>query len=145
MKREHFLALRDNEFRQRKPINNPVTCLSPAILCSKFLSIQGVGSVGDGTSQDPWIINMIKRHITTMLLLISMLSLLYTTLWFIYPTFIHISFSHSFNFSYLSLAAFLNHNKKAVHFSSFASFLHQEKQMIYPRWGSRGRCQHDTW
>jgi len=61
-----------------------------------------------------------------------------------YSTFIHISFSHSFNFSYLLLAVFLYHDMKAPHFSSFSSFQHQEKQMIYPQRGSRWRSQHDT-
>jgi hypothetical protein len=52
-----------------------------------------------------------------MVLIISTLSFLYTTL----------DFNHSFDFSYLSLAAFLNHDKKTPHFSSSSSFQHQEK------------------
>jgi len=144
LKRERFLARCDNHFRQRKPINNLAACLSPAILSSEFPSILGVGNVGGGTSQDPWIVNTMKRRITTMLLIISTLSLLYRMLLFICSTFIHISFSHSFNFSYLSLAAFLNHDKKAPPFSSSSFFQHQEKRTIYPRWGPRWRSQHDT-
>jgi len=50
------------------------------------------------TRQDSWIIDRIEWHIRTMLLIISTLSFLYTTLPFIYSAFIHISFSHSFNF-----------------------------------------------
>jgi hypothetical protein len=144
VKRERFLAHCDNNFHQRKPNINPAGCLSPAIPSFEFPSIQGVGRVGGGTSQDPWIVGRIKRRITTMLLIISTLSFLYTTLEFIYSTFIHISFIHSFNFSYLSLAAILNHDKMAPHFSSAYAFQHQEKQTIYPRRGSRCRSQHDT-
>jgi len=144
VKRERRLARCDNDFRQRKPINNTAACLSPAILSSEFPSIQGVGSVGGRTSQDPWIVDRMKRRITTMLLIISTLSFLYTTLYFIYSTSIHISFSNSFNFWYLSLAAFLNHDKKAPHFSSSSSFQHQEKQTIYPPRGSQWRSQHDS-
>jgi hypothetical protein len=144
VKRARFLACCDNHFPQRKPINDPAACLSPAMLSSEFLSIQGVGSVGGGTGQDPSIVNRMKRRITTMLLLVSTLSFLYTTLKFVFNTFIHISLSHSFYLSYLSLAAFLNHDKKAPHFSSSSSFEHQEKQTIYPQGGSRSRSQHDT-
>jgi len=79
-----------------------------------------------------------------MLSIISMLSVLYTTLSFIYSTFIHISFSHFFDFSYMSLAAFLNHDTKAPYFSSSSSFQHQEMQMIHPWQGSRWRSQDDT-
>jgi len=79
-----------------------------------------------------------------MLLIISTLSFLSTTLQFIYSTFIHISFSHSFDFSYLSLTTSLNHDKKAPHFSSSSSFQHQEKQTIYPWRGSRWQSQQDT-
>jgi len=79
-----------------------------------------------------------------MLVIIWTLSFFYTMLDFMYSTFIHISFSHSFNFSYLSLDVFLNHNKKALHFSSSSSFRLHEKQMIYPRQESQSRFQHDT-
>jgi len=45
-------------------------------------------------------------------------------------------------FSYLSLAAFWNHGKKAPHFySSCSSFQYQEKQTIYPRWGFQRESQ----
>jgi len=114
------------------------------MLISEFPSIPGVGSVGGGTSQDPWIVDRIRRRITTMLLIISMLFFLYTTLQFIHSTLIHISFGRSFNFSYLSLAAFVNHVKKAPHFSSSSFFQHQDRQTMYPRWGSRWWSQHDT-
>jgi len=97
VKRERFLAHCNNDFCQRKPNNNPVAHLSPANLCSKFPSIQGVGSMGGGTSEYPRIVDRIKRRITTMLLIMSTLSFLYTMLWFIYYTFIHISFGHSCN------------------------------------------------
>jgi hypothetical protein len=80
VKRERFLARCDNDFRQKKPINNPAASLSPAIFSSEFPSIQGVGSAGDGTSQDPKIVDRIKRRIPTMLLIISTPSFLYTTL-----------------------------------------------------------------
>jgi hypothetical protein len=78
MKWERFLARCDYNFPQRKPINNSAACLSPAILRSEFLSIQGVGSVGGTTIQDPWIVDRIKRRIITMLLIIWTLSFLYT-------------------------------------------------------------------
>jgi len=97
-KRECFVAHCDNDFRCRKLISNPGACMSPAIRCCEFPSIQGVGSVGGRTSQDPGIVNRMKRRITTMLWLISTLSFPYTTLYFIYSTFIHISCSHSFNY-----------------------------------------------
>jgi len=98
VKCERFLAHCDNNFHQRKAINNPAACFSPASPSSEFPSIRWVGSVGGGTSQDPWIVDRTKRHITTMLLILSMLSFLYTTLQFIYSTFIHISFMHSVYF-----------------------------------------------
>ena len=46
MNHECCFASCDNDFRQRKAINNPVACLSAAILSFEFLSIQGVGGVG---------------------------------------------------------------------------------------------------
>jgi len=47
-------------FHQKKPINIPIACLSPVILSSEFPSIQGVGRVGGGTSQDHEMVNRIK-------------------------------------------------------------------------------------
>jgi len=79
-----------------------------------------------------------------ILLIISTLSFLYIMLQFNYATFIHISFSHSFKLSYLSLFAFLNHDKKAPHSSFSCSFQHQKKQTIYPRWGSWLQSQYHT-
>jgi len=47
--------------------------------------------------------------------------------------------------SYISPAAFLNHDTKAPHFfCSSSSVQHQEKQMIYPRRGSWWSSQHVT-
>jgi len=80
VKPECVLAHCVNEFLERKPINNPAACFSPAIPSSEFSSIKGVGSVGGGTSQDPRIVDRIKRHTTMMLSIISTLSLLYSTL-----------------------------------------------------------------
>lgn len=45
--------------------------------------------------QDARIIDSIKRHIMAMPLIISTISLLYPTVYCIYYTFVHISFSHS--------------------------------------------------
>jgi len=70
----------DNEFLQSEPMNTSAGCLWPAILCSNFLSIQGVGRVGGGTSQDPRIFDRIKRPILMFLLIRSMLPFLYTPL-----------------------------------------------------------------
>ena len=98
MQRERVPARCDDDLRQRKPINNPVACFTAAILSSEFPSIQRGGSVGDGASQDPGFVNRINRCITSMLSIISTLSFLCTTLQFVYSTFIHVSFSHSFNF-----------------------------------------------
>jgi len=53
VKHERFLAHCDNDFRLRKPINNPLACESPAIRSSGFPSIPRVGSVGGGTLRDP--------------------------------------------------------------------------------------------
>jgi len=75
---------------------------------------------------------------------ISMLSFLYAMLQFNYATFIHMFFSHSLNFSYLSLAILLNHHKKAPHFSSSPSLQHQEKRTIYAQQWSWWWSQHDT-
>jgi len=47
--------------------------------------------------------------------------------------------------SYLSLAAFWNHDTKAPHFCSSSSpFQHKEMQMIYPGEGSWWQSQHNT-
>jgi len=94
---KHSLPRCDNDFRQRKPINNPAACLSPAILSSEFSSIQGVGSMGGRRWLDPRIVDRINRQIATMISIISMLSFLYTTLEFIHYAFIDISSSHSVN------------------------------------------------
>ena len=75
-----------------------MACLWPAILSCEFLSIQGVASVGGGTSQDPWIVDKINRCITTMLLIISKLSFIYTMLCYIYSALIHFAFSHIYNY-----------------------------------------------
>jgi len=51
-------------------------------------------------------------------------------------------------FLYLSLTAFLNHDIKAPHLSSSSSspsFLHEEKDAIYPQQWSPYRSHHDTW
>jgi len=48
-----------------------------------------------GQAKYPRIANRIKRPITTMLLITSTVSVLYTMLQFIYYTFFHSSFSHS--------------------------------------------------
>ena len=144
MQCEPSLACCDIKYLHREPINNPAACLSPAILTSKIPCIQGDGSVGGGTNQDPWIVDRIKRRITMMLLIISMLSLLYTRLQFIYSTLIHISFTHFFNFLYLSHTVFLNHYKEEPHFSSSSAFQHQENQVMYQRRGSRWRSHHET-
>jgi len=88
--------------------------LSPPILSSEFPSIKGVRNGGGGTSQDPGIIDRIKRPITTMLSIISMLSSLYTTLYFIYFTFIHISFSHSFDFFVLITRCLFKSSQEAA-------------------------------
>lgn len=98
MKLECCLACNDNDIRHRKWINNPAACLSSAILSSQVPSIQSVGIVGGGTSQDAGIVDRIKRLIMTMLSIITMLSSLCTTLYVIYSTFIHICFGHLFNF-----------------------------------------------
>jgi hypothetical protein len=143
MKWRHILACCHNNLSQRKPINSPAACFLPAMLSSKFQSIQGVGSAGGGTCEHPWIVNRIKRPIMTMLLMLSMPSFLYTMLWFIYFTFIHISFSQSLNFWYLSLTDILTHDKEALHISSSSSFQHRKKQAIYPQGRSWWRSQHD--
>ena len=98
VKHEHFLAHWGNNFCQRRPINHPGACLSPAISSSEFPSVQRVGSLGGGTSQHPGIVGSMNRRITTMLSILSTHSFLYTTLEFIYSTLIHNSDSHSFNF-----------------------------------------------
>ena len=98
MKWERFLDDCDNEFSNTEPIGNPAACLSCSIPSSKFLAIQWVGHVGGRTRQDPRVVDMIKIWITTMLLIISMLSFLYTKLQFICYTSIHISCSHCWNF-----------------------------------------------
>jgi len=102
MRLEHSLAHYVNNFPQKKPFNNPVAYISRAILCSEFPSIQRVGSVGGGTSQDPGIVDRIKRRITTMLFIISMLCFLYTMLTFICSRFIRTSISHCLNSSILT-------------------------------------------
>jgi len=51
----------DNDFPEGRPINNPAACLSPAILRSESPSIQGVGSMAGGTSQDPRIADRIQQ------------------------------------------------------------------------------------
>jgi len=66
VKQEHLLACCDNDVCQRKPINNPAACWSPAIPSCEFPSIQGIGSAGGGTSQDPWIVDRIKCRIMTI-------------------------------------------------------------------------------
>jgi len=68
---------------QWKPNSGPEAWLSPAILSSKFPSIQEVGSVSSINFQDPKIIDRIQRPITTKRLIISTLSFLHTTLPFI--------------------------------------------------------------
>jgi len=97
VKHEHLLDRFHKDICQWKPINNPAAWVSATILSSKFPSIQGVGSVGGGTSHYPRIVDRIKRNIPMMLLVVSMLSISYTTLYFIYYTFIQISFSDSLN------------------------------------------------
>jgi len=81
-----------------------------------------------------------------MLPIISTLSFVYIMLWFIYSTLIHISFNYSFIFSYLSLTTFLNHDKKALHFSSSPSsfFPHQEWQTSHQQWSSQWWSHQDT-
>jgi len=59
---------------------NPAACFSRAIVCSEFLSMQRVGSLGGWRSQGPRIIYRIEWPITTMLLIISIFSFLYTML-----------------------------------------------------------------
>jgi len=111
----------------------------------KFPSIKGVGSVGGGTSQDPWIVEWIKWNIMTMLLIIS------NPFFFIQCD---NSFTiHSFTYpldagsivSYVSLVAILYNDKKPTHSSSSSSsFQQEEKEKIYPRRGSRWQSQPGT-
>jgi len=150
VKRECVSARCDNDFCQRKAINNPAACLSRAIQSSEFPSIQGVGSVCGGTSQHPGIVDRIMRCITTMLSIISTLSFLYTTLQYTYFRFILISVSHSSNCFIRIARCLLNHDKNAPHFSSSSSpFQHREKRTIYPwprsRWWSRHNTHQLPW
>ena len=92
-----YLAHCDNDFHQWKPSNIPVGWFTPGILSSEFVVIQEVDSVVGGTSCDSWTFERIRRHNTTMLLIISTPSFLDTMFWLIYYTFIHISFRHSLN------------------------------------------------
>jgi hypothetical protein len=77
---EPFLACGDPDCCTRKPISSSAACLSPAMLSSEFMWVHGFGSFGGWTSQDIWMITKIKRRITTMLFIISILCFLYTTL-----------------------------------------------------------------
>jgi len=63
-----------------------------------------------------------------MLLIILMVSFLYTTLQFIYDTFIYIFFCHSSHFFELSLTVFLDHDMMAPHFFTSSSFFQHKKQ-----------------
>ena len=145
MKCECFSASCENDFRQRKPIDNPVACLLHAILSSEFPSLQGGESVVGWTRKDPWIVDSNKdalqwciwsyRHFRSFTQHFN---------WFTLHSFTLPLVSHSI-FSYLSLTAFLQHEKKTPHFSSSScSFQHQERPIIYPGWGSQCQSQHDT-
>jgi len=99
MKCEGFLAYYNHYFGQKKSINNPEACVSLPILISEFPSIQGGRNFGSRRSQDPTIIDRIRRRISTMLLVIPPLSFLYTMLGLIDYTSTYISFGHSVNVS----------------------------------------------
>jgi len=74
-------------------------CCGMLVTCyctSEFLSIQRVGSVVGRIGWKPRIINRIVRHNTMMAFIILTLSFHYTMLQFMWYTFIHISFHHSF-------------------------------------------------
>jgi len=80
-----------------------------------------------------------------MLLIISTLSYLSTTLWFIYSTFIHISSGHFFNSFVPNTCRLLKSwHEGAALLPATSSFQHEEKQKIYPRQESRCQCQHDA-
>ena len=97
MKCKLFPACCNKDFWHRKPINNTAARLSPAILSSKFPSTQGVGSMGGRRRKGPRIIDRIKRCITTIVSIQLTVSFQNRKLAYIYYTFVHISFRHSFN------------------------------------------------
>jgi hypothetical protein len=116
VKRENVLAHGDNNSSHTKPIINAAACLSPGILISQCPSIEGVRNVGVSTRHDPGIINKIKRYITTVVLIISLLSFLYLTLYCIYTTFNYNSFTQAFNlFVFITGCLIKLWKKGAVH------------------------------
>jgi hypothetical protein len=97
LKYERVLFQCSQEFYQLLQINNSEACFSPTSPSSKLSSIQVVGSMGGRPRHQPRVVDSIEGLMLTLLLIISSLSFLFTTLQFVYHTFIHISFRHSIN------------------------------------------------
>jgi len=146
VKIDSFLDHFDDDFDHMNWVHNAAECSWAEIINFKFLSIEWIWRVCGGTSHNLRNVNRIKRRIATMYSIISTFPFLYTTLQFIYYTFMHNCFSHSFN-SFIDITCqLIYYDMKVPHFSSCSDFCQlQEKQRIYLERPCRWRSQHDSW